>query len=58
MMTPPPTWTPTLKWHLLCLSVCLVGVLIGFGTLCLLSKHLPIPYQPHTPVQGITLWNN
>ncbi len=58
MTTPSPTWTPTLKWHLICLSVCLVGVLISFGTLCFVSTHLPAPYQPRTPMQGTTPWNN
>lgn len=58
MKTPTFTWIPSLKWHCVCLGICLVISALCVGALCLLSTHLPAPYQPRTPLEGTTPWND
>ncbi len=57
-MKTPPAWTPTLKWHAVCLGICLAVSAAFIGALSLLSTHLPAPYQPRTPAAGTTPWND
>ena len=52
------TWTPSLKWHVTCLGVCVAVAAILLGSLWLISTRLPAPYQPRTPAHNTTPWNN
>ncbi len=56
MMHTPAAFTPTVKWHLVCLGVCLAVAVCISGALYLVRTHLPVPYQPRTPATGTTPW--
>ena len=55
---PSSTWIPSLKWHALCLGICLAVSVVCIGVLSLLSTRLPVPYAPRTPASGTTPWND
>ena len=50
--------TPSLKWHLICVGICVAAAAVLLGALSWLSTHLPAPYAPRTPAHDTTPWND
>ena len=49
-------FTPTFKWHCKVLAALLLVCVAAYLAMVYITRHLPPPYQHHTPPSEITPW--